>query len=227
MAAAEEFKRLNTRKASVLQIGRFRPTQDPCATHFGKAPLASLDETWPDYGDDPMMAICQLNLGSAPAVPPLLSDVRILTFFIAPEAALGRENGEGWCLRTYGSTDGLRTLTMPPDAPKIAKGFECLWHEQDDHPHHDDPEVVRVPGARWPQQGFDNVMRSKVGGYVSTIQSEPWWDCGSHPAEPRYCLQIDSEEKLGLAWGDAGCLYLARGGAAGQRQRWFLDWQCY
>jgi len=71
------------------------------------------------------------------------------------------------------------------------------------------------------------VMRSKVGGYVGTIQSEPWWDCGSHPAEPRYCLQIDSEEKLGLAWGDAGCLYLARGGAAGQRQRWFLDWQCY
>ncbi len=227
MTAAEELKRLNTRKASVLQIGGFRPTQDPCATHFGKALLAQLDETWPCYADAPMMAVCQLNLSAAPAVPPLLSDIRLLTFFVAADASLGRENGEGWCLCAYDSTDGLGNLMMPPDAPRLAKSFECLWQEEEDHPHHDEPELARVPGARWPQRGFDNVTRSKVGGYDSSIQSEPWWGRDPHPAEPRYCLQIDSEEKLGLAWGDAGCLYLARGSAAGQRHRWFLDWQCY
>ena len=227
MSVAEEFKRMNTRKASVLQIGGFRPTLDPCATHFGKAPVAHLDETWPCHNGVPMMAVCQINLDSAPAVPQALADLRLLTFFVAPEADLGRENGEGWCLRAYSGLDGLSTLAIPPDAPKISKGFECLWQEEEDHPHHDDPETARVPGARWPQRGFDNVMRSKVGGYASTIQSEPWWGRDTHPAEPRYCLQIDSEEKLGLAWGDAGCLFIARGAAAGYRHCWFLDWQCY
>ena len=70
-------------------------------------------------------------------------------------------------------------------------------------------------------------MSLAVGGYASTIQSEPWWGLEEHPSAPVYSLQINSEEKLGLAWGDAGMLYLARGTAEGCRAGWFLDCQCY
>ena len=71
------------------------------------------------------------------------------------------------------------------------------------------------------------MARSKIGGYASTIQSEPWWGIRAHPADPKFCAQINSEEKVGLIWGDGGTLYLARGTAAGCEDQWFLDWQCF
>src|ERR1700741_2109048 len=123
MSATDDFRRLNTRNDSVLPIGGFRPTQESHATHFGKTPLARLDETWPYFDEAPMMAVCQINLAAAPSLPPLLSDLRLLTFFIAPDARLGRENGEGWCLRAYNSLDGLSAMVMPAGAPHLAKGF--------------------------------------------------------------------------------------------------------
>jgi hypothetical protein len=71
------------------------------------------------------------------------------------------------------------------------------------------------------------VARTKIGGRATKIQSEPWRDYKAHPAEPKYCVQINSEEKPGLIWGDGGAIYLARGTAAGSENRWFLDWQSY
>jgi uncharacterized protein YwqG len=52
-------------------------------------------------------------------------------------------------------------------------------------------------------------------------------DQRAHPAHPKFCCQIDSEKKVGLAWGDSGMIYLARGTASASGDRWFLDWQCY
>ena len=71
------------------------------------------------------------------------------------------------------------------------------------------------------------MARKKIGGYPSNIQSEQWWQVKNHPADPRYCWQINSEEKAGLMWGDGGTIYLARGTAAGCEDQWFLDWQTY
>ena len=47
------------------------------------------------------------------------------------------------------------------------------------------------------------------------------------PARQPTALQINSEEKVKLVWGDAGTIYLARGTAEGSKDRFFLDWQCY
>ena len=70
------------------------------------------------------------------------------------------------------------------------------------------------------------VHRTKIGGYASNTQSEPWWGYRDHPSKPRYCFQIDSEEKVGLHWGDGGTVFVARGTAAGCEEEWFVDWQC-
>lgn len=228
MGNASEFKRLNTRKASLLQVGGFRPTFDPAASNFGLAPLGLPGEEWPVWNSKPLLFVCQLNLTTAPAVPAQLEDIKLLTFFVSPEfGELSRENGADWQLRTYKSLEGLARISALSSAPKVKKGFECRWEEIEDHPHHDDSEMVIPAGSRRPRTEMENVARTKVGGYASTIQSEPWWGYDPHPAEPKFCLQINSEEKAGLVWGDGGTIYIARGMAAGSTDRWFLDWQCF
>ena len=154
--------------------------------------------------------MCQINLTAAPVVPAILEDITLLTLFVSPETgALEEESGGHWCLRTYPSLRDLAPLEMPAGAPRLMRGFECRWEECVDH------------------SGSKNVQRTKVGGSASEIQSEPWWDIREHPADPQFCLQIDSEPKVGLAWGDGGMVHLARGTAIGAEGRWFLDWQCY
>ena len=138
------------------------------------------------------------------AVPPLLADIQLITFFVDLDAApLGRENGEDWRLLAYPSLSGLTPMTRPGDAPALHKGFECRWEACDDHPNYDDPELVVPDGFDNSEAELENAARTKIGGYASSIQSEPWWGSEDHPAAPAYCLQINSEEKVGLAWGDA------------------------
>ncbi len=213
-----------------MLVGGFRPSFDLLASNICRQPVGLPGEEWPtgDASRQPLAFIGQLNLAAAPAVPPLLQDLKLITFFIHPDTgATGRENGANWRLRTYRSLEGLASLVRPVDAPKIGKPFECEWEAIEDHPNHDDPELVAVAGARRPRANFDNVARTKIGGYASTIQSEPWWGCQAHPSQPRFGLQFNSEEKAGITWGDAGTIYIARGTAAGCEDQWFLDWQCF
>jgi uncharacterized protein YwqG len=227
MSSLEEYARLNTRTASIVHIGGFRPTGDPLASHFGLAPVGLPNEQWPSYEGQPLMLVCQLNLTAAPFVPQLLSDIALITFFAASETPESKENGVDWHLRAYKSVDGLVPMTVPPDAPRFYRGFECRWEECTDQPVYDDPEIEVPAGFDRVGVHLDNVRRTKIGGYASNIQCEPWWADQHHPANPRFCLQIASEEKVGLMWGDCGAVYIARGTALGREDEWFLDWQCY
>jgi uncharacterized protein YwqG len=224
----EEFTRLNTRKASILQIGGFRPTNNISASHFGRKPLALPDETWPFWNHKPLLLVCQLNLSTAPVVPPILQDVKLITFFVAPKTGpLQKENGKDWHLRAYKSLTNLAPLSAPDDAPRLERGFECRWEESTDYPTYDDPNIQVPEGVEPSDVDLENVRRTKIGGYPSHIQSELWWDGRAHPAKPKFCFQIDSEPKAGWARGDSDMVYIARGTAPGYQDHWFLDWQCY
>jgi uncharacterized protein YwqG len=222
------YTRPNTRKASVLQVGGFRPTNNLAASNFGRKPLGLPKETWPVSGDRPMLFVCQLNLTAAPALPVELEDIKLITFFVDPKAGPWQpENGKDWRLRAYKSLLDLAPLSAPADAPALDRGFECRWEECTDYPTCDDPECETSEESEPSGVEPENVRRTKAGGYPSHIQSELWWDLRTHPANPKFCWQIDSEKKAGLAWGDNGMIYLARGTARGFENRWFLDWQCY
>ena len=228
MSNLEDYKRLNTRKASVVNIGGFRPARDPLASHFGLQPLALPGEVWPEFTGEPLLFVCQLNITAAPAVPALLKDIKIVSFFVSATVSFDcRQNGEAWSLRAYKSIDGLVPLTYPANAPKVQRGFECSWEECDDQPVYDDSELIVPDKFDRSHIHLDNVRRTKIGGYASNIQSEPWWGYRPHPANPRYCLQVNSEEKVGLIWGDSGTIYVARGTASGFEDQWYLDTQCY
>jgi uncharacterized protein YwqG len=228
VSGIKEFERLNTRKASVVHVGGFRPTGDPLASNFGLRPLGAEGEEWPTMNGELLLFVCQLNLTAAPVVPAMLEDVALITFFVDPAFGdLGKQNGAGWRLRAYASLEGLVAIAAPANAGKLKRGFECRWEALDDHPNYDDPDRVVPDGFDESDADLENVARTKIGGYASSIQSEPWWGSEEHPSAPAYCLQIDSEEKVGLAWGDGGTVYLARGTAEGCREQWFLDWQCF
>jgi uncharacterized protein YwqG len=228
MSRAEEYKQLNTHKASVLTVGGFRPTGNPLASHFGLAPVALPGEGWPSHEGKPLFFVCQLNLTEAPFIPGLLQDVKLITFFIDPKLGLlSEDNGKDWHLRAYKTLDGLTPLKVPEGAT-VPRGFEAKWNVGDDQPVYDDPDLIVPQGFDNTDVHLENVRRTKIGGYASNIQSEPWWGSGrSHPAQPRYCLQIASEEKVNLQWGDQGTIYIARGTAPGFEDKWYLDWQCY
>jgi uncharacterized protein YwqG len=197
-------------QASVVNVGGFRPTGEPLATHFGMKPVGLTGEPWPEWNGKPLLFVCQLNLTAAPFVPSLLAEVKLLTFFIQPDlGTLAEENGSDWCLRAYPSLEDLAPLAPPSGATATRKGFECRWEEAKD------------------RRGENGLYRTKIGGYASEIQAEPWWELKAHPAKPAYCLQINSEPKAGLQWGDNGAIYIGRGTAEGWRDHWFLDWQCY
>jgi hypothetical protein len=137
----------------------------------------------------------------------LLQDISLLTFFVDPEInSLDRENGKNWQLRTYPSLNNLVPVTRPENAPSLKRGFECSWEKAADS---------------------EDLDQTKLGHIPTEIQSEPWWDYTHHTAKPEFCFQINTEEKVGLHWGDGGMVYLARGTAEGCSHRWFLDWQFY
>jgi hypothetical protein len=224
-----EFKSLNARKASVATLGGFRPTFDPLATKFGFKPVARPDEQWPAIDGRPMLFVCQLNLAQAPAVPELLRGVALLTFFLEFEK---RKDGDGdsefrFELRTYESAEGLVTLEPPAGAPALRKGFECRWEAVDDYPCPEDPDAENPRDLDLSEVELPNDGRTKIGGWPSLVQAELSWQAEEHPARPRYCLQIASEEKASLGFGDAGTLYLGRGTATGFERQWFLDWQAF
>jgi hypothetical protein len=245
MTSLEEFQRVNTRPASMITIGGFRPTGNPLASHFGLEPVARPGEGWPHVGDRPLFFICQLNLSEPPFVPDHLRDIALVTVFISRDSrrltGVNRDvivpagqSGDEWLVRTYDRLDGLLPLTIPAGA-SFYRGFEVRYSLVEDHPVFDDPEIKIPKGFDDTDIHLDNIPRSKVGGYASNIQSEPSWchvcsrdgKVSPHPSRPRFCFQIATEEKVRLYLGDNGMLYFARGTAPGHESRWFLDSQCY
>jgi hypothetical protein len=169
MSGLAEYKRLNTRKASILHVGGLRPTGDPFASNFGLRPLGLPGEEWPEDGK-PLLFVCHMNLTAAPAVPPLLQDLKLITFFARTAvSALKKDNGDGWYLRAYKSLDNLAPLT-PHEKVRVKRGFECRWEECDDYPNYDDSDRVVPDGFDDSEAGkegarVDNVARTKIGGY--------------------------------------------------------------
>ena len=169
MSGLAEYKRLNTRKAYILHVGDLRPTGDPFASNFGLRPLGLPGEEWPEDGK-PLLFVCQMNLTAASAVPALLQDLNLITFFARTAvSALQRCNGDGCYLHAYKSLDNLDPINPPEKVRAVKRGFECRWEECDDYPNYDDSDRVVPDGfddseAGKEGAGVDNVARTKIGG---------------------------------------------------------------
>jgi hypothetical protein len=236
-----------SRRAVVLEIGGFRPPKDPAVSWFGRVNLALPDETWPYSDNEPMHALCQINLTELPFRPPRLGDIDFLTLFIGPKQ-LPRDaaNGTNWCLRTYRDIAALVPLrqvktgisikarsrsaatshqqitffpkAMPMRASVLESDYPCYDDIADDLPDDFDYDEF--------DELFKNTIGFKLGGWPTLIQSEISWG-KKHRAKPEYVFQIGTTQKGNWMWGDNGIGYFGRGTAKGHKDEWAIDWQSY
>ncbi len=226
----EEFKREVKRKAVVLDIGGFRPPEDPFYSWFGKVSFCKSDEDWPMQDGKPMHALAQINLTDFPFKPKGLEKIEFITVFIGPrELPVDTPNGNNWEIRTYENLSDLIPLNQL-DTGSWIKPFPMKSRVvEEDYPCWEDvpvecPEEIEDDYYDL----FDNVNGFKFGGWPTLVQAEIFWaPWNKHEACPEYVFQIDTTEKGNWMWVDNGVGYFGKGTAEGKEGEWTLSWQCY
>jgi hypothetical protein len=212
------------RRASLAEIGGFRPPEEPITSYFGGRFVGRVGEGWPQNGGEPMIPLLQVRTDELPYCPPALDGIALFNVFIGPRELpldLPAESGDGWLLRSYPSLDGLAPLA-PPAEPGV-RPFPVRWRLsetegpqwQDAWGLYDLAEFNKLEDAI--DLFYDRYQRhyqTKVGGWPSYIQSS----VGSED----YVFQIGSEEKPRWMWGDNGNGYFSL-----RQGKWFLYWDCY
>jgi Domain of unknown function (DUF1963) len=237
MTASDEWKVRLARTACVMELAPGLPSA-PTSCCFGHVALAAPGETWPTWRKKPLLPLCQLNLGEASFRPPILADLAFVSLFIAENywdgdfpylVDPGSGDAASWCLRTYSDIDGLVPLPAPDHGAKL-KPTSIRWITvSNDYPTHDllpNDTPHDLSETYYDQDWAVQHHASKLGGWPSCVQSEPWW--WKHPpeqAEFEFAFQIDTENKAHWMWGDSGTAYFARSKTT--PNEWAFDWQCY
>lgn len=214
------------RKASVAQIGGFRPPETPLTSWFGGRFVGDPHETWPLNEGGPMLPLLQVRTDELPYVPEQLRGVALFNVFVWPRKLpvnLPAPNGSGWLIRCYRSLDALQPLAGEPKshvrpfpirwslAESEGPGWEDAWGVTDLSAFNELPDAIDLFYDR-----YENRSCTKVGGWPSYIQGAPAENSGD------FVFQIGSEEKPNWMWGDNGIGYFYfRGG------EWVMRWDCY
>lgn len=226
----EEFRKKIRRKAIVLDIGGFRPPEDPLISWFGKVSFCEPGEKWPVQDGEPMHALAQINLTDFPFKPEGLEDIEFITVFIGPkELPIDTPSGNNWEIRTYKKVSNLVPLNQE-DSESYIKPFPMRSRVvEEDYPCWEDVPVEcpeEIDDEYYDL--FDNINGFKFGGWPTLIQAEIFWaPWNKHDASPEYMFQIDTTEKGNWMWGDNGVGYFGKGTAKGKESEWALAWQCY
>lgn len=228
----DEFRSSIRRRAISLEIGGFRPPENPTESWFGQVGFALPGESWPCSNGNPMHALCQINLNNLPFRPARLDDLEFITVFIGrndfPIDGVNA-NGTNWCLRAYPrisdlvplrtiqTNSSIKPFTMRPKV--VEEDYPCWEDVPSQPPSEADDHYYDL---------FQNVSGFKLGGWPTLIQSEIYWaPWQKHPISPEYVFQIDSTEKGNWMWGDHGVGYFGRGTVEGRLDEWAFEWQCY
>lgn len=233
-----DWRKLVEKPCSSLEVGGFRPSGELTASCFGEIRACLSGEKWPEHDDKPLWPVCQLNLMNAPYVPECLGDIAMLQVFASPEYGSSdftiinsQENPpkSSFFIRFYKTLDGLEKASIP-EHNSTFKAFEARWNNdvQLDYPTHDtmpiDFDALGI-GDYYDQENIEQIHATKLGGWPSCIQSEPWWDYRKEGQGFQYALQIDSEPKAHCTWGDSGAVFIARHSTT--KHLWAIDIQYY
>ncbi len=197
------------KRASIAQIGGFRPPNDPRASWFAKG-VGLPDEPLPIYKREPMFPLLQVNCDELPYRPKELEATRLfVVFFNRVEIPFNKPHGDGWVIREYQDLESL--VPLPDSRPERVRPFPITWTlKEDEGPNWEDAWglVDLTPineSEEASHQFFDryhNHSGTKIGGYPSAIQHGAV--CGT------FVFQIGSEEKPNWMWADNGIAYFGK-----------------
>ena len=207
------------RRASIAQVGGFRPPDSPVTSWFGKG-VCKPGEGLPTYEGKPLFPLLQINVSELPYVPSELEEVALLVLFQQQdEHPFDKPHGEGWLIREYLTLDNLQPL--PQNSALPLKPFPVKWHLiNDDAPGWEDAwDIVDLANINNDEEASDAFFRdfnsygqTKVGGYPCEIQ---------HGVGIKdFVFQVGSEEKAQWIWADNGIGYFFRNSSGGWR------WSC-
>jgi hypothetical protein len=218
--AALDSLRQRLRKASVADIGGFRPPSDPLASWFS-AGVAHGDEGIPTWHGKPMFPLIQVRTSELPFVPTQLQGVELLVLFQnQDEVPFDKPHGEGWLIREYRSLEELSPLPAV-HGKGVPRKFPIRWTlVEDDAPGWEDAgDVVDLTAVNADEEASDSFFqdfhrypRTKVGGYPADIQHGVGID--------DFVFQVGSEEKPGWMWADNGIGYFFK------RASGVWEWSC-
>jgi hypothetical protein len=195
------------RRASVAQVGGFRPPDDPRMSWFGRG-VGHPGEPVPKYNGKEMFPLLQVNVSELSFVPPELSETALLVVYHNRDShPFGKPHGEGWLIREYSSLADLVPLPSS-DEPEMVRPFPLRWTlVTDDAPGWEDAwSVVDMASVNEDDEAretffssFNRYSATKIGGYPSDIQHGVGLD--------GFVFQIGSEEKARWMWADNGIGY--------------------
>jgi hypothetical protein len=83
---ADAFRHLDAarRRASVAQVGGFRPPGTAVASWFGRRFVGAAGEAWPLNDGEPMLPLLQVRTDELPYVPEPLAGVALFNVFVGP-----------------------------------------------------------------------------------------------------------------------------------------------
>lgn len=211
------------RRAIRMNVGGFRPDDNPFASWFGKVLVAGADETWPYANDKPMISLCQINLCEFPFKPDLLNDIALITVFIDSNQIPDEEaiNGTSWCLRAYETIDELvRLPQLKVPSPIKPMPMIPVMIEQDFPTWEDCPVPIPARFEENYSERFPNTEGVKLGGWPTLLQGELSWASASE-----FAFQLDSVVKARWQWGDNGVAYFGRNTEEVGPAQWAFAWQ--
>ncbi len=219
-----EVKKRLVKRAIGLSIGNFTSSNPEKDSWIGRVCIYGENEEIPldDEGYE-MLPLLQLHLANLPFVPEELAGIKALTLFISENQPYElSNNGEGWLLREYTSTDDLvfKDLRNPRSPIRSFPLKASLISE--DYPSWDGgaipadlaEEIQRLEKAGVIEDYYDAIESNyghKLGGYPTFHQQGV--DFGE---DFQFVFQIDSDDKARLNIIDGGTFFLARNKKNGQ-----------
>jgi uncharacterized protein YwqG len=176
----------------------------PLDTKFGGAPYAEAGDAWP---------ICRCGRALTFVFQWNRAQLRhetgatgLFSFFYCMTCRpWGFDDDDGkWCLRFHPAPHEGAAVTLADPSPETTRPAhrgtllslgESLPDEGEDE-HSDRPATLG--------------LSSRIGGHPSYVQGGSDRACPSCHREMALVLQLDSEDRAGLMWGDLGCVYLFR-----------------
>lgn len=205
------------RKASVAEVGGFRPPDTHLTSWFGGRGVGLPGETLPTHNSNDMFPLLQVRTDELPYRPSIFDKTVMLAVFMNREVLpFDQPHGDGWLIREYTTLDKLEPLP-PSKKGNVVKSFPIRWNLiENDAPCWEN----LLETSDWPHDdsgAFFNEYKchegTKIGGFPFNVQ---------HGVGLKdYVFQIDSEYKAGWSWGDQGIGYFHKTDGV-----WHLDWQC-
>jgi hypothetical protein len=210
----EVFEQLDAlrRKASIAEIGGFRPPDDPLSSWFGGHGVTLPDESMPEHNGEPMFPLLQVNCAELPYVPKELNGTALfVVWFNQTEIPFDKPHGDGWCVREYATLDALRQIDNIVK-PSHLKTFPIRWTLSE----------TEGPGWEdaWGLVDLDSVNSSEGASdeFFSRYSSHAGTKLGGDPTEIQhgiggdatFLFQIGSEEKPNWMWADNGIGYFLK-----------------